>query len=128
MGIDPTHMSFERLSQALPPAYGEWVFGRACMAACESLYGVPRISFDEMRRDPRAARRTLSFWLRGADDAGGAAGSVSANVQSQRATSSCSRTHLEPTTSPREIKTPHTLFQRHASEEPPRNHKSGIHV
>ena len=66
MGIDPTHMSFERLSQALPPAYGEWVFGRACMAACENLYGVPRISFDEMRRDPRAARRTLSFWLRGA--------------------------------------------------------------
>ena len=66
MGVDPTHMPFERLSQALPPAYGEWVFGQACMAACERVYGVPRISFDEMRRDPRKARRTLEFWLRGA--------------------------------------------------------------
>ena len=66
MGIEPGHMSFERMAQAVPPDYGEWVFGQACMAACEREYGVPRISFDEMRRDPAAARRRLHFWLRGA--------------------------------------------------------------
>ena len=69
MGIEPGHMSFERMAQAVPPDYGEWIFGQACMAACEREYGVPRISFDEMRRDPAAARKRLHFWLRGAGSA-----------------------------------------------------------
>jgi hypothetical protein len=66
MGIESGHMSFERMAQAVPPDYGEWSFGQACMAACERKYGVPRISFDEMRRDPATARKRLHFWLRGA--------------------------------------------------------------
>ena len=66
MGIEPGHMSFERMAQAVPPVYGEWSFGQACMAACAKNYGVPRISFDEMRRNPAEARRRLHFWLRGA--------------------------------------------------------------
>ena len=66
MGIEVGHMSFERMAQAVPPDYGEWSFGQACMAACERKFGVPRISFDEMRRDPAVARKRLHFWLRGA--------------------------------------------------------------
>jgi len=66
MGLEAGHMPFERMAQAVPPAYGEWGFGQACMEWCARRFGVPRISFDEMRRDPAAARRQLAFWLRGA--------------------------------------------------------------
>jgi hypothetical protein len=66
MGLEVGHMPFERMAQAVPPAYGEWGFGQACMEWCARRFGVPRISFDEMRRDPAAARRQLAFWLRGA--------------------------------------------------------------
>ena len=66
MGLETGHMPFERMAQAVPPAYGEWGFGQACMEWCARRFGVPRISFDEMRRDPAAAKRQLDFWLRGA--------------------------------------------------------------
>ena len=66
MGIDPGMMSFERMTQAIPPAYGRWVFGQACMAACAREYGVPVITYDEMQLRPREARARLSHWLRGA--------------------------------------------------------------
>ena len=66
MGIDPSHMPYERLAQAIPPVYEQLVFTQACMAACHRDYGVPSITFDEMLLDPEASRRTLAFWLRGA--------------------------------------------------------------
>ena len=66
MGVDVTHMSFERLSQAIPPVYAQLVFALACMEACRTEFGVPAISFDARLRDPRRAERTLGFWLRGA--------------------------------------------------------------
>ena len=66
MGIDPSHMPYERLAQAIPPVYEQLVFTQACMAACHSEYGVPSITFDEMLLDPETSRRTLAFWLRGA--------------------------------------------------------------
>ena len=66
MGIDPGMMSFERMTQAIPPAYGRWVFGQSCMAACAREYGAPVITYDEMLRRPREARARLSHWLRGA--------------------------------------------------------------
>ena len=68
MGIDPAHMPYERLAQAIPPVYEQLVFAQACMAACQRDYGVPTITFDEMLRDPDTARSTLRFWLRGAGD------------------------------------------------------------
>jgi hypothetical protein len=64
MGVDVTHMSFERLSQAIPPVYAQLVFALACMEACRTEFGVPAISFDARLRDPRRAERTLGFWLR----------------------------------------------------------------
>ena len=67
MGIDSTHMPYERLAQATPPMYEQLVFAQACMVACHCDYGVPSI-FDEMLRDPDTARSTLRFWLRGAGD------------------------------------------------------------
>jgi hypothetical protein len=68
MGIDPAHMPYERLAQAIPPVYEQLVFAQACMAACRRDYGVPTITFDEMMLDPDTARATLRFWLRGAGD------------------------------------------------------------
>ena len=66
MGIDPSHMPYERLAQAIPPVYEQLVFTQACIVACHRDYGVPSITFDEMLLDPEASRRTLAFWLRGA--------------------------------------------------------------
>ena len=66
MGIDPSHMPFERLSQAIPPSYAQLVFSQACMERCRSEYGVPVFSFDQMLASPDRIRRTLAFWLRGA--------------------------------------------------------------
>ena len=66
MGIDPAHMPYERLAQAIPPVYEKLVFAQACMAACARDFGVPSITFDEMMLDPESAHRTLEFWTRGA--------------------------------------------------------------
>ena len=74
MGIDPAHMPYERLAQAIPPVYEQLVFAQACMVACHRDYGVPSITFDEMMLDPDTARSTLRFWLRGAGDAAPDAG------------------------------------------------------
>ena len=62
MGIDPAHMSYERLAQAIPPVYEQLVFAQACMAACRRDYGVPTVTFDEMLLDPDTVRGTLR-WL-----------------------------------------------------------------
>lgn len=66
MGLDASHMPYERLAQAILPVYEQLVFTQACMAACFSDYGVPSITFDEMLLAPEPPRRTLEFWLRGA--------------------------------------------------------------
>ena len=65
MGLDASHMPYERLAQAIPPVYEQLVFTQACMAACLRDYGVPSITFDEMLSAPEASRRTLEFWLHG---------------------------------------------------------------
>ena len=31
MGVDAGHMSYERLAQSVPPAYGQLVFAQMCM-------------------------------------------------------------------------------------------------
>ena len=74
MGLDPGHMSYDRLAQSLPPVYIELVFSQMCMQAAHDLYGAPVITFDDMRARPAAARRELARWLRGAGDAAPSAG------------------------------------------------------
>ena len=74
MGCDETHMSYERLAQSVPPQYGQLVFAQMCMRHAHDVYGVPVITFDEMRARPAWARRTLAFWLRGAGAPGSHAG------------------------------------------------------
>ena len=69
MGVDVGHMSYERLAQAVPPAYGQLVFSQMCMAKASREFGVPAISFDEYMADPRKASRAMSQWLRGAGEA-----------------------------------------------------------
>ena len=74
MGVDRGAMSYDRLAQALPPAYVELIFAQMCMRAAQDLYGAPAITFDDMLGRPTAARRELSAWLRGAGDASLSAG------------------------------------------------------
>ena len=74
MGVDEHHMPFERLAQAIPPAYAQLVFSQACMERCRQRFGVPAITFDEMRLDPTRCRKTMAFWLRGAGNASPDAG------------------------------------------------------
>ena len=66
MGVDVGHMSFERLAQSVPPAYGQLVFAQMCMRQAQAKFGAPAITFDEMRASPARSKRQLAFWLRGA--------------------------------------------------------------
>ena len=74
MGVDAHHMPFERLAQAIPPAYAQLVFALACMERCRAVYGVPVITFDEMLTDRTTSRRRMAFFLRGAGAPGPEAG------------------------------------------------------
>ena len=68
MGVDAGHMSYERLAQSVPPAYGQLVFAQMCMWRAHRRYGVPVVSFDDLEADPVRSRRTLARWLHGAGD------------------------------------------------------------
>ena len=74
MGVDVHHMPYERLAQAIPPAYAQLVFAQACMEKCRVFYGIPVITFDEMLLDRSTARRRMAFFLRGAGAPGPEAG------------------------------------------------------
>ena len=66
MGIDRDHMDFEGLTQAVPPVYGDYVFGQAAMREVERRFGLEAITFDEFLENPQRSRRRMSHWLRGA--------------------------------------------------------------
>ena len=66
MGMDVDHMPYDRLAQAVPPAYSQWVFSQMCMRIVGTEYHCPIFTFDEMRADPFRTKRALSHWLRGA--------------------------------------------------------------
>ena len=66
MGVDPGTMSYDRLAQAVPPAYGQLIFAQMCMARAHRRYGVPMVSFDDYKARPVESGRVLSQWLRGA--------------------------------------------------------------
>ena len=69
MGIDVGHMSYPRLAQSIPPDYNRLRYAQCCAAIARDRFGVPFISFDEMRRRPAWAKREIARWLRGAGDA-----------------------------------------------------------
>ena len=68
MGVDPGHMSYERLAQSIPPDYAQLIASQMCMREAERKFGVPAITFDDYRERPGWARTTLARWLRGAGD------------------------------------------------------------
>ena len=69
MGIDVGHMSYPRLAQSIPPDYNRLRYAQCCAAIAKDRFGVPFISFDEMRQRPAWAKREIARWLRGAGDA-----------------------------------------------------------
>ena len=68
MGLDRDHMSFEGMTQAIPPVYAELIFAQACMRDLERE-GVPAITYDEMEANPSESVRRLIHWQRGAGGA-----------------------------------------------------------
>ena len=74
MGVGVCGVVYERLAQAAPPAYAEYVFGQMCMHAAHERFGSPIITFDEMLERPDSTRRELARWLRGAGDDAPSAG------------------------------------------------------
>ena len=66
MGIDRGHMSYEGLTQAVPPVYAQLIFGQACMRAVEQEFAIRPILFDEYEKDPEAAERRMAHLLLGA--------------------------------------------------------------
>ena len=74
MDVDRDHMSFDRLAQAIPPAYSRLVWGQMCMQIAHDEFSVPLVSFDDHVADPAATSRVLKQWLRGAGDDSAEAG------------------------------------------------------
>ena len=68
MDVDVGHMPYDRLAQAIPPAYARLMTGQMCMQIAHDRFGVPAISYDEHLRTPDASKRALAAWLRGAGD------------------------------------------------------------
>ena len=69
MGVDDDHMSYEGLSQAIPPVYSRYIFGQACMREVERRFGLEAITYDQMLSDQARAERLMAHWLRGAGGA-----------------------------------------------------------
>ena len=65
MGMDPCHMPYDRLAQAVPPVYSQWIFSQMCMQIVHAELGCPIYTFDQMKATPAVARRTIAQWLVG---------------------------------------------------------------
>ena len=74
MGVDPSHMRWAGLAQAIPPVYAELLVGQAAMHECWNEFGVPRMTYDDYVLDPHGCSRRMSAWLRGAGEAAAEAG------------------------------------------------------
>ena len=62
-------MSYDRLAQSVPPAYGQLVFAQMCMHRAHRRFGAPIMTFDQLRARPAECRREMARWLRGAGEA-----------------------------------------------------------
>ena len=69
MGLDPDHMSYAGMTQAIPPVYARLLFAQACMRDLENEFGIVPLTYDEMSENPDRCRRQMAFWLRGAGGA-----------------------------------------------------------
>lgn len=65
MGVDLDHMDYAGLTQAIPPVYGDYIFGQAAMREVEKRFGLRAITFDEYLAHPERSRRQMGHWLRG---------------------------------------------------------------
>ena len=74
MGVDPGHMGWDRLAQAVPPAMAQLLSGMMAMHVAAERFGAPMITYDEMLADPRRSRAVMRRWLRGTGDAAVEAG------------------------------------------------------
>ena len=88
MGVDVGHMAYDRLAQALPPAYVQLLYSQLCMHALHVEFGVRPITFDEHKAQPSASRRYLQGWLEGAGDASAEAGLGFVGAESSKAAGS----------------------------------------
>ena len=68
MGIELDHMPYDRLAQAIPPAYSQLLYGQLCMRVLERDYGMRAITFDEHLSDVANTSAYLRGWMRGAGD------------------------------------------------------------
>lgn len=69
MGVDVGHMGWNRLAQAIPPAYTQLLAAQAVMHEVHNRFGVPIITHDDLvgRAQPsRESKRTMALWLTGA--------------------------------------------------------------
>jgi hypothetical protein len=69
MGLDRDHMSYESMTQAVPPAFSELIFSQACMRSLAKELNFPVITYDEYEADPAGAERRMSHLVRGAGGA-----------------------------------------------------------
>ena len=66
MGLDDGHMSYEGMTQAVPPVYAELLFAQACMRDLEREFSLRPILFDEHEAAPEETRRRMAHLLQGA--------------------------------------------------------------
>ena len=71
MDMDLGSMTPDEVSQAIPPAYSQYVFGQMAMQEMARQFGCPVITYDEVVADP-SRRHELMEWVRGAGAAGSA--------------------------------------------------------
>ena len=74
MGVELDHMPYDRLAQAIPPAYSQLIYGQLCMRVLERDYGMRVVTFDEHLEDVTSTTAYLRGWLRGAGDPASDAG------------------------------------------------------
>lgn len=52
-------MDYAGMSQAVPPAYAQLIFGQVCMQECQQRFGIQSMTYDDYEADPaRCARRS----------------------------------------------------------------------
>mmetsp|Transcript_66296 Transcript_66296/g.198036 ORF Transcript_66296/g.198036 Transcript_66296/m.198036 type:complete len:2091 (+) Transcript_66296:2828-9100(+) len=75
MGFDAGHASYAGLAEAIPPVYTSFIFGLAVQHVLRRDFGLPVVSYAQMRTDPVRYRGLLRHWRRGGGGTSAALGS-----------------------------------------------------